>query len=163
MHSIDQRDGNVTQVGNHSEEQQAAPIPHLLVPRVHPRTPRGHQWGHCTGGGQAATGRTRVLRGTNEPPPKAPKFFQLQMAWADVTNVHVDGLVDDKDVLVDWVLVGLHVEPGRDDGAPYHDGAWEMGWCQRWFMRQQMFFIGRQEDSRWRRARRWDGPWKERW
>ena len=45
------------------------------------------------------------------------------MACADVTDVHVDGLVDDKDVLVDWVLVGLHVEPGRDDGAPYHDGA----------------------------------------
>ena len=81
---MDQRDGNVTQVGNHSEEQQAAPIPHLLVPRVHPRTPRGHQWGHCTGGGQAATGRTRVLRGTNEPPPKAPKFSSFK--WHELMS-----------------------------------------------------------------------------
>ena len=40
------------------------------------------------------------------------------MARADVTNVLVDGLVEGRDVLVDWALVGQHVEPGRDDGAP---------------------------------------------
>ena len=69
--------------------------------------------------GRASSNRKdRGLQATTEPRPKAPKLLLVQMAWADVTNVLVDVLVDDEDVLADWALVGRDVEPGRDDGTP---------------------------------------------
>ena len=49
-----------------------------MVPRVHPRTPRRDQWGHCTGGRASSNRKDSVLRATNEPPPKAPKFFSFR-------------------------------------------------------------------------------------
>ena len=75
---------------------------------------QGHQRGSrgdtARGEGKAATERTEV---TNQ---SRTRLYLIRLVSDDAVHVHVDVLVDDKDVHVDWAIVGRDVDPGGHGG-----------------------------------------------
>ena len=117
VHSIDQRGEKMTQARNCNAEKQVARIPHLLGPRVHPRTPERLQRGHCPRGGQSSNRKDRSHQATTKPPNQSrTRLYLIRLVSDDAVHVHVDVLVDDKDVHVDWAIVGRDVDPGGHGG-----------------------------------------------